>query len=103
MMLMNMKQKKLLGSGICLAVAMILIPPWIATIDLPGTLHHVSFSGYRLIFDPPPVAAGSAAGMTVDYKLLLTQLFFLTAIIAGGCLYLRDSETHPMPATASKE
>ena len=86
---LNLSQKKFLLSAVCVAGAMLLVPPWTQTMDLPGTVHRESFAGYNLLFDPPK--ASGIEGVSVNYKLLLTQLVFLCAIVAGGLFYFNES------------
>jgi hypothetical protein len=93
MMPLNLIQKKSLLGALCVAAAMLLVPPWTETMDIPGQIHRESFTGYHLLSEPPK--ASLAEGVSVNYRLLLTQLVFLCAIVAGGLFYFNDSLVKP--------
>src|SRR6266498_5894447 len=86
---LNLSQKKFLLGALCVAGVMVLVPPWTETMDIPGELHRESFAGYSLLFAPPKASA--IEGVSVNYKLLLTQLVFLCAIVSGGLFYFNES------------
>lgn len=91
---LNLNQKKFLLGAVCAAGAMLVVPPWTSTIDVPGQLHRESFVGYNFLFEPPK--ASGVEGVSVNYKLLLTQLVFLCAITAGGLFYFKESPVKPL-------
>jgi hypothetical protein len=93
MISLNLIQKKFLLGALCVGAAMLLVPPWTETMDIPGQIHRESFAGYHLLLEPPK--ASLAEGVSVNYKLLLTQLVFFCAIVAGGLFHFNDSPAKP--------
>jgi len=91
---LNKNQKRVLLAGVVLILAMFLVPPWTKTAhEGMGSRHYEvrTFAGYSFLLNPP-YHDRYEEGVTVDDKLLLTQLAFLAAIVTGAMIYLKDSE-----------
>ncbi len=81
--------RRILISAVIIFCLIGLFPPWIYTVNPPGTGQITNPAGYSVLFSPPPPEkSGPRYGVEIDLPRLLIQWAILIVAI-GGYIFLR--------------